>query len=86
MEQTKKKLDNTLFALCKTRKQNNSKQFNYSEAYLFQGLNMNNLSNLFTEGGISIDFDTRTGHNHGTKLRIQRNRIPELFDNSIQLL
>lgn len=32
------------------------------------------------EGNILIDFDTRTGHNHGTKFRIRQNAIPMLYE------
>jgi len=28
---------------------------------------------------VLIDFDARTGHNHGTKFRLRRNRFPELY-------
>lgn len=34
------------------------------------------------EGNILIDFDTRTGHNHGTKFRIKQDAIPELYENA----
>ena len=31
------------------------------------------------DGKIYIDFDARTGHNHGTKFRIRYNDIPSLY-------
>ncbi len=34
------------------------------------------------EGLVLIDFDARTGHNHGTKFRIREDRIPELYGES----
>ena len=33
-------------------------------------------------GKIYIDFDARTGHNHGTKFRIRYNDIPSLYKNA----
>ena len=27
-----------------------------------------------------IDFDARTGHNHGTKFRLKNGVLPELYD------
>lgn len=33
-------------------------------------------------GKIYIDFDARTGHNHGTKFRIKYNDIPSLYKNA----
>ena len=32
------------------------------------------------ESGILIDFDARTGHNHGTKFRIMQDSFPALYD------
>jgi len=29
---------------------------------------------------IYIDFDARTGHNHGTKFRLKQNALPLLYD------
>ena len=34
------------------------------------------------DGKIYIDFDARTGHNHGTKFRIRYNDIPSLYKNA----
>ena len=34
------------------------------------------------DGKIYIDFDARTGHNHGTKFRIRYSDIPSLYKNS----
>jgi hypothetical protein len=31
------------------------------------------------EGDVYVDFDARTGHNHGTKFRIKQNAIPKLY-------
>ena len=36
-------------------------------------------------GDVYIDFDARTGHNHGTKFRIRDKRIPDLYAESIAL-
>ena len=34
------------------------------------------------DGKIYIDFDARSGHNHGTKFRIKYNDIPLLYKTS----
>jgi hypothetical protein len=31
-------------------------------------------------GNILVDFDARTGHNHGTKFRMRQNCLPELYE------
>ncbi len=30
-------------------------------------------------GDVLVDFDARTGHNHGTKFRLRQNRLPDLY-------
>jgi hypothetical protein len=32
------------------------------------------------EGFVLVDFDARTGHNHGTKFRLKQNRLPDLYE------
>lgn len=32
------------------------------------------------EGNILVDFDARTGHNHGTKFRLRQNCLPMLYE------
>jgi len=34
------------------------------------------------EGKILVDFDARTGHNHGTKFRMKQNYLPVLYEKS----
>ena len=39
------------------------------------------------EGGhILVDFDARTGHNHGTKFRIRKERLPDLYGTVIPIV
>ncbi|MBD3285392.1 hypothetical protein GF359_03115 [candidate division WOR-3 bacterium] len=35
--------------------------------------------NAIEDGRIYVDFDSRTGHNHGTKFRIHRGNFPSLY-------
>ena len=37
-------------------------------------------------GDILVDFDARTGHNHGTKFRFRNNRLPELYENAEEII
>ncbi len=73
------KLDNTLFVTCKTRKRNGKKEFFFNEAFLLNGFDSSKFEKLFQEGVLYIDFDARTGHNHGTKFRVKKDKLVELF-------
>jgi hypothetical protein len=35
---------------------------------------------------ILIDFDARTGHNHGTKFRVHQKELLSLYENVVQIL
>ena len=35
--------------------------------------------NVAREGALKVEFDARTGHNHGTKFRVPGNRLPDLY-------
>ena len=42
--------------------------------------------NAIENNDILIDFDARTGHNHGTKFRLRQNKFPSLYGEVIQIL
>ncbi len=73
------KLDHTLLALYKTRTHEGKKQFWYEEAYLMKDVKEEKIVPLIEDGSMAVDFDARTGHNHGTKLRVRRSELWRLF-------
>ena len=46
---------------------------------MLKNFNQKHFINAIKKGLIYIDFDARTGHNHGTKFRIQPHNIPLLY-------
>ena len=44
------------------------------------------LTNAIESGTMLIDFDARSGHNHGTKFRIQYKALPLLYQNRVQII
>jgi hypothetical protein len=40
---------------------------------------MNQIPKLIGDGSLVLDFDARTHHNHGTKLRIKKSKAKDLF-------
>ena len=48
------------------------------------GFSLDKFLQNIREGNILIDFDARTGHNHGTKFRINQNAVPLLYENIMQ--
>ena len=38
------------------------------------------------EGKILVDFDARTGHNHGTKFRLRQDYLPMLYEKVTEII
>ncbi|SHK33188.1 MvaI/BcnI family restriction endonuclease [Rhodothermus profundi] len=53
--------------------------FRYSKIYILESFSLDGLLKGLEEGFVFIDFDARTGHNHGTKFRLRRNMLPCLY-------
>ena len=75
------KLGNCFYVLADVTEERGEYFYSYSEITQLQGFSLDNFLRCIREGNILIDFDARTGHNHGTKFRIKRSTIPALYDN-----
>jgi hypothetical protein len=64
------KCQNLVYVLASQKKIGDLPCFHYYEAYLFHGLIFEKFIDGIENGIILADFDARTTHNHGTKLRI----------------
>jgi len=73
------KIRNTIFVVAESRKVNGQEQFKYNKITLLQDFAFNNLLRAIINGYVFVDFDARTGHNHGTKFRISQGSWPVLY-------
>lgn len=74
------KLNHTLLVYYKKKKDKNGKNlYWYDEAYLMKEVRMDKIPELIANGSLVLDFDARTHHNHGTKLRIKKSKAKDLF-------
>lgn len=74
------KLNNTF--LCfreKGKKINNIIHFKYTEGFILQNIKKDKISDMYKRG-LFIDIGARTNHNHGTKLRMYKENLYELFE------
>lgn len=79
------KLLNCFFVQAETKRENGQLFFRYSNIYILKSFNLEGLLRGLEQGFVFIDFDARTGHNHGTKFRLRRNRLPELYDSVTEI-
>jgi len=80
------KLDNTLMCYCETSIIGGAHHYKFTEAMIYKDFQSANLEKLFLSGGIVMDFDARTGHNHGVKLRVKKSSLPLLFKHTEKIL
>jgi len=73
------KLGNCFYVIADVKEECGEYFYRYSDIMQLQGFSLDNFLRGITEGNILIDFDARTGHNHGTKFRIRQNAIPSLY-------
>lgn len=73
------KLLNCFYVQAEVRKENNKEFYKYSKITMLEQFNFLNFLKEIEKGNILIDFDARTGHNHGTKFRMRQNCLPLLY-------
>ncbi|MDI9313832.1 MAG: MvaI/BcnI family restriction endonuclease [Hydrotalea sp.] len=74
------KLHNCFFVSAETKRINGKEFFLYSKIMKLSGFSLEGLIKKIEDGYIYVDFDARTGHNHGTKFRFKNNKLHELYD------
>lgn len=73
------KLTNCFFVQADTKRENGKEYCKYERAMMLRGLDFEGFLECLENGTILVDFDARTGHNHGTKFRIRQNGWPLLY-------
>jgi hypothetical protein len=73
------KIKNCFYVVADSNVINKQEHFLYRELYILNGVSFDNFLNCIEQGIIFIDFDARTGHNHGTKFRIKQNCWSSLY-------
>ncbi|MEG1856472.1 MAG: MvaI/BcnI family restriction endonuclease [Acinetobacter sp.] len=74
------KLLNCFYVQAEIKTENQKTFFHYYRVLMLHSLNLNKFLAAMNSGKIYIDFDARTGHNHGTKFRLRASDIPELYE------
>ena len=73
------KLLNCFYVQAKVRREGDKEFYNYCNVQMLQKFDFEGFLNQIEKGNILVDFDARTGHNHGTKFRLRQKYLPELY-------
>lgn len=79
------KLHNCFYVEAERKIENKKVYFSYQKILMLKNISVNKFIKLLEEGNIYIDFDARTGHNHGTKFRMPRKYFPALYEYCIEI-
>lgn len=74
------KLGKTLYVIAERKQEGAVEYFRYSEFLLLEGFRQNRFIEAIESGNVLVDFDARTGHNHGTKFRLKQNCYSSLYE------
>jgi len=74
------KLLNTFFVEARSKKEAGKEFFKYEKVRMLQDFAQSRWIRAIEQGKIYVDFDARTGHNHGTKFRTRTNEIANLYE------
>jgi len=80
------KLLNCFYALADVKKANGLEYFHYNSLLMLERFSLDRFLSALEQGYVLVDFDARTGHNHGTKFRLRPNRLPDLYDAVTEIL
>jgi len=73
------KLLNCFYVQADVKKEKDKEFYWYKKVIMLQKFYFENFLKAIEESNILIDFDARTGHNHGTKFRMRQNCLPALY-------
>ena len=79
------KLHNCFFVRAESKTEDGKEFFLFSDILMLKTFSLERFIDAIESGDVYIDFDARTGHNHGTKFRIRDKKVPELYAESTSL-
>lgn len=79
------KLLNCFYIKTAVKKIDGIEHFHYEQIFVLQKFSSEKFIDAIEAGSILVDFDARTGHNHGTKFRMKQNTLSQLYENVTQV-
>jgi len=79
------KLLNCFFVGADTKRIRGKEYFQYQTILMLKTFSKTKFLRAIEKGDILVDFDARTGHNHGTKFRYKNSKLPELYDDVTEI-
>ncbi|MDR1652839.1 MAG: MvaI/BcnI family restriction endonuclease [Prevotellaceae bacterium] len=80
------KLLNCFYVQAEVKKEDGKEFYKYGKVLMLQKFSFEKFLQEIENDNILVDFDARTGHNHGTKFRLRQNCFPNLYEKATPIL
>ncbi|KXJ97946.1 MAG: hypothetical protein UZ19_OD1000849 [Parcubacteria bacterium OLB19] len=80
------KLLNAFYVQAEVKREKGKEFYHYTKVTMLQKFSFEGFLNALEEGLILVDFDARTGHNHGTKFRMRQDALPKLYEKATVII
>jgi len=74
------KLLNAFYVQADVKIERKKEYYHYKKVIMLQKFSFEGFLRALEEGKIFVDFDARSGHNHGTKFRLRQDCLPMLYE------
>lgn len=76
------KLLNCFYVRAQVKREKSKELFCYEKILMLEKFSLDKFLSQIEKGSVLVDFDARTGHNHGTKFRLRQDKLPDLYERS----
>jgi len=80
------KLLNAFYVQAEVKTERKKEYYHYTKVMMLQKFNFEGFLRALEQGKVLIDFDARTGHNHGTKFRMRQDCLPMLYEKVTEII
>jgi hypothetical protein len=80
------KLHNAFYVQADLRVEHGVEFYHYNKVMMLQNFHFESFLQALETANVLVDFDARTGHNHGTKFRLKQNALPLLYEKQTLIL
>lgn len=80
------KLLNAFYVQAEVKKEVKRELYHYLKVKMLQKFSFDKFLEALENGKVLVDFDARSGHNHGTKFRMKQNYLPELYKKVTEII
>lgn len=80
------KLLNAFYVQAEVKIERKKEYYRYTKITMLQKFSFEGFLKALEEAKILLDFDARSGHNHGTKFRMRQDSLPMLYERATEII